>query len=181
MTLLKTKDISDRLDVNPTTVQRWTKFFGIEHKTNEHGHYVYKEQQIATFAYIQKQLQEGKKMKDIAFNGQTKRRTAVRIPSVPKEQYEAKLEKVLVQVNDLEEKLSTKADDIVSYQLLKHRSELDEMVSLIEQLEKRLEAMDEKMSQHLAAAVNEQPRETTFPNKVRRGPWRAIMKLFSFA
>ncbi|WP_082407126.1 MerR family transcriptional regulator [Bacillus sp. JCM 19041] len=36
---LKTKEVSKAIGVNPTTIQRWTKFFEIKCEVNEQGHF----------------------------------------------------------------------------------------------------------------------------------------------
>lgn len=51
---------------------------------------------------------------------------------------------MLKRINEVENRLSQKADEVVSYQLLKHRSELEEMMKLLNRLEGRLTTMEEK-------------------------------------
>jgi chromosome-anchoring protein RacA len=62
--------------------------------------------------------------------------------------------------------------------LLKHRSELDEMMKLVGTLEDRLSLIEKRMMSHHhqeKQVVNEHA-----PKKVKRGPWRSFMNLFAF-
>ncbi len=81
---------------------------------------------------------------------------------------------MLKRINEVENRLSQKADEVVSYQLLKHRSELEEMMKLLNRLEGRLTTMEEK--------INDEP-EYDLPAAVgteSKKKWRSFMQLFSF-
>lgn len=168
MNVLKTKEMSVAIGVNPTTIQRWTKYFKITCDVNEQGHFLYHEAHIKLFKHIQQQLQAGKRLKDVTL---TKKAS-----TVPNVQYEAKLEKVFVQVNDLEEKLATKADDVVSYQLLKHRSELDEMMKLLDKLEHRLDSIEQRYANE-KQVVNE---TQALPRRFKNKTLKTIVSFFTF-
>jgi chromosome-anchoring protein RacA len=56
------------------------------------------------------------------------------------------MEKVLLKISELEQRLNGKADDVVSYQLLQHRREIEEFQKEIERLNKRIEALEAKQA-----------------------------------
>ncbi|WP_332693204.1 chromosome-anchoring protein RacA [Halalkalibacter lacteus] len=178
---MKTKEVSEQLGVNPTTVQRWAKYFGLVCETNEHGHYLFTPEHVLVMREVQEQLQQGKRMRDIQLTGlepnlQPERKSETMIQSAV---YEEKLEEVMNRVKELDQKLSQKADDVVSYQLLKHRTELDDMMKLIKSLEERLAKMESKVhSQHLGAEENELP--LVVGGNVKSRKWRSFMQIFSF-
>ena len=117
---LKTKDISDQLGVNPTTIQRWTKYFSIECKQNELGHHVYTKDQERLFMFINQQLKSGKKMRDIDL-----KRIEILNQPLPKQNpavstpdYEQKLHEMMTHVKEIEATLAQKADEVVWPELL---------------------------------------------------------------
>ncbi|WYP28309.1 chromosome-anchoring protein RacA [Alkalihalobacillus sp. FSL W8-0930] len=174
---IKTKDISERLGVNPTTVQRWTKFFNIPCEQNELGHYFYTEEQVLVLSEINQELKAGKKMKDIQIDvGQL---MATQEPSrsvkqaVPSAEYEEKLQEMMTHIQDIEQKLTQKADEVVSYQLLKHRSELDDMSAMLRRLENRLIRMEAKQS-------NEEEVLPMASGGTSRKGWKTLLQFFSF-
>ncbi|MEK4564910.1 chromosome-anchoring protein RacA [Alkalihalobacillus sp. FSL R5-0424] len=174
---IKTKDISERLGVNPTTVQRWTKFFNIPCEQNELGHYFYTEEQVLVLSEINQELKAGKKMKDIQIDvGQL---MATPEPSrsvkqaVPSAEYEEKLQEMMTHIQDIEQKLTQKADEVVSYQLLKHRSELDDMSAMLRRLENRLIRMEAKQS-------NEEEELPMASGGTSRKGWKTLLQFFSF-
>ncbi|GAF23930.1 MULTISPECIES: chromosome-anchoring protein RacA [Shouchella] len=174
MASYKTKEVSMELGVNPTTIQRWTKFFKISCDVNEQGHFLYTDEHLPLFRAIQEQLRAGKKLKDISLD--SKQEKEKRIPSVPKKQYDAKLEQMYQQVHVLEQRLETKADDVVSYQLLKHRSELDDMMKVLDRLENRLIQMEERYQQE----NDDTGRSYKEPRRYPHRTWKAILSFFSF-
>ena len=168
--VLKTKEVSDLLGVNPTTVQRWVKYFNIHCQLNEHGHYLFQSPQVETLREIQGQLSEGKKMKDVKVSNKS-----IISESEPPEEvmptfkYEQKLEQMMQRIEDLEQKLAAKADDVVTYQLLNHRKEIEAMSKSLLSIEQRLDEMDEVIKQNMTIPLEELP-----PKR------RSLMQLFSF-
>ncbi|MFK3936327.1 chromosome-anchoring protein RacA [Alkalihalobacillus sp. NPDC078783] len=174
---IKTKDISERLGVNPTTVQRWTKFFNIPCEQNELGHYFYTEEQIVMLGQINQELKAGKKMKDIQIDvRQVKNDSELQRlvkPAVPSAEYERKLQEMMTHIQEIEQKLTQKADEVVSYQLLKHRSELDDMSAMLKRLENRLIRMEAKQS-------NEEEELPMASGGTSRKGWKTLLHFFSF-
>ncbi|MDT8859963.1 chromosome-anchoring protein RacA [Alkalihalobacillus sp. MEB130] len=177
---MKTKEVSEQLGVNPTTIQRWAKYFGLECETNEHGHYLYTATHLEIFRNVQDQLKEGKRMKDIQFEG-GERHKQEKTEFIETSVYEEKLEAVLSRVNELDEKVSQKADEVVSYQLLKHRTELEDMMKMIKKLETRLSEMEHKVHQSSHSNGDEQELPMVVGgNSVKTKKWRSFKQLFSF-
>ncbi|MCM2674381.1 chromosome-anchoring protein RacA [Alkalicoccobacillus plakortidis] len=175
---IKTKDISLKIGVNPTTVQRWTKYFNIRCEQNELGHYFYTEEQVKTLLFINQQLKSGKKMKEIQLDqGYTKKQaTPQTSPSVSSAEYQEKLHEMMTHIQEIDAKLSQKADEVVSYQLLKHRSEMDEMSVLLKRLENRLIRME-------ACQSIERDKEDSLPmasGGTNRKGWKTFLHFFSF-
>ncbi len=177
---LKTKEVSEQLGVNPTTIQRWAKYFGLICETNEHGHYLFTNKHVEVMKYVQDQLHQGKRMKDVdlsSFSNVILQQLSKKEKMIDTVMYEAKLEVVMKRVEDLEHKLSQKADEVVSYQLLKHRSELEDMMKLIQGLEERLTDMESKI-QH--QSQNNEEELPLAAGSVSKKKWRTFMQLFTF-
>jgi len=170
-TMMKTKEVSELLGVNPTTVQRWIKHFNMGTVTNDQGHYVFEERDVQQLKDIQSQLNSGKRMKDIRLEDRVKVAEHKDEKKVPAWQYYEKLDSMMDRIVLLEDKLARKADDVVSYQLLQHRNELNEMSRVLKNIEGRLEAVEEYMK----AAQEKRLNHEIEPTKRRR----AFAKLFS--
>ncbi|WP_216829202.1 chromosome-anchoring protein RacA [Alkalihalobacterium elongatum] len=167
---LKTKEVSDLLGVNPTTVQRWVKYFNIHCQMNEHGHYLFQTPQVETLREIKGQLSEGKKMKDVMVsNNSVISNSETQEDMMPTFKYEQKLEMMMARIEELEEKLASKADDVVTYQLLNHRKEIEAMSKSLLSIEERLDQMDEIIKQNIKMPLEEMPQKR-----------RSLMQLFSF-
>lgn len=150
--VLKTKAVSELLDVNPTTVHRWVKYFNIPCQTNEKGHYLFKDQDVELLKGIKTQLNAGLQLREIKIeqlSGNSKNNSK----HVPTAQYEQQTDKFIDRIEHLEQKLSGKADEVVSYQVLQHRSELDSMMSLLKEMEDRILVLEEKLANKNEEAI----------------------------
>ncbi|HET7628137.1 MAG TPA: MerR family transcriptional regulator [Bacillales bacterium] len=155
--LVKTKTVSNTLNVNPSTIQRWVKHFNLPCKRNDHGHLLYSEQDIETLKQIKTQLAQGLSMDDVTLS---LKETKVS-ETVPTSCFEKKLDRMVAQIHALEDKLSQKADEVVSVQLYQHRNELDDLTKTIDRVENRLETIEAQLSdfapakeQHLEESEN---------------------------
>ena len=70
--LMKTRVVSKKLGVHPTTVQRWVKFFDLDTRKNEHGHYLYTDNDLALFQEIKQQLENGLALSEISLPSREK-------------------------------------------------------------------------------------------------------------
>jgi chromosome-anchoring protein RacA len=93
--------------------------------------------------------------------------------AVPSAEYEEKLQEMMTHIQDIEQKLTQKADEVVSYQLLKHRSEIDEMSAMLKRLENRLIRMEAKQS------IEEDTLPMASGGTSRKG-WKTFLHFFSF-
>ncbi|NNU90221.1 MULTISPECIES: MerR family transcriptional regulator [Anoxybacillus] len=117
---LKTSTVAKRLGVSTKTVQRWVKKYNIPCKKNEAGHYVFTNEAV-------EQLEKYK------FLG---------IEEEEKEHVD--WEEVEQRLHELERKIEQKADDVVSFQLLQHRREMEEMLQYMQQLEQRIAQLEKQ-------------------------------------
>ncbi|WP_227936238.1 chromosome-anchoring protein RacA [Alkalihalobacillus deserti] len=178
VTTMKTKEVSEILGVNSTTVQRWAKYFGLVCETNEHGHFLFTNEHVETMRKVQIQLQQGKRMKEIQLGFNQPNQVEKKEVNIETANYEGKLEEVINRVGELDRKLSQKADEVVSYQLLKHRTELEDMIKLIKSLEGRLSKIEERMQDHEISEERELP--MVVGGSVTKNKWRSLMQIFSF-
>lgn len=142
--LVKTKTVSGQLHVNPSTIQRWVKYFDLPCKKNEHGHLLFSERNIEQLKYIKKQLNNGLAMDEVD--------PVLKEPEESPEtmsmaQYEVRMDKMVSRLNEMERTLSQKADEVVSVRLYQHRSEIDQLTKTIGEVESRLAAIETQLSE----------------------------------
>lgn len=140
---MNTGAVSKLLGVSSSTVQRWVKHLGLEMERNEFGHYQYTEADIETLKEFKEQIQNGVPIQQIQVKKQN-RRGSVKIQT---EHYS-----LLDKVNKLERSIENKADSVVTYQLLQHRSEIEELKGEIEQLTKQIDELHSLLHQQLSHA-----------------------------
>ncbi|WP_088102165.1 RacA protein [Halalkalibacter urbisdiaboli] len=172
-TFIDVAELSQRLEIDFTTLKQWTNYFGMEWKVNELGHEGLTENQLKTLVSIKSQLQLGKVLDEIDLD-------EVKANMVDARVYENKLNHVIEQVTDLEQRISQKADEVVSYQLLKQRSELEEMFEKLTRLEQRISKMENKVKQpeqhEMDYNHNELPLAAGEGTKKKR---RTLLEIFS--
>lgn len=140
MVLFKTKTVSEELGVNPTTIQRWVKHFNLTCQKNDHGHYLFSEQDLEDLREIKKKLDSGLLMSDIQIAAQA----VPAKPSAPAAvgQFDIRFEHLMSQIEKLEKKIEEKADDVLSYQVLQHASEMDDMMKRLIKIEEKIEDIE---------------------------------------
>ncbi|MGA9288496.1 MAG: MerR family transcriptional regulator [Anaerobacillus sp.] len=165
--LLKTKQVSDELGVNPTTVQRWVKYFDLSCEKNELGHFLFTSETLEELKEIKNDLRRGYSMEKIKSKDSTKSSTPQKI--VSQQLFEQRLDRFSMRLEQLERQLEEKANEVITVQVLQHRSELDELVKKVTSLEDKLLELEDHTT--IQEAVGQSA------GKGKR-PW--IMSLFSF-
>ncbi|EIT86632.1 polar chromosome segregation protein [Fictibacillus macauensis ZFHKF-1] len=153
--VFKTKTVSDELGVNPTTIQRWVKHFNLPCQKNDHGHYLFSEEDIESLREIKQQLDSGLLMNDIAIveGKKEKQKEQPRTPSIAA--LEDRFALLIQQIERLEKKVEEKADDVLSYQVLQHSTEMDEMMNKLTVMEERMQEMEGHVTRTLELATVE--------------------------
>jgi chromosome-anchoring protein RacA len=159
--VLKTKTVSEELGVNPTTVQRWVRHFNIQCDKNEHGHYLFKQEDIEQLREIKAQLDNGLLMSDIQIQSFQASEKSAELPT----QFEEKFDRLNAAIRALEKKVEEKADAVVSYQMLQHASELEELIKKMENMEARLQDLE------VALLKNNYPEEKLYVKEKPKKNW----------
>jgi chromosome-anchoring protein RacA len=160
--VLKTKTVSEELGVNPTTVQRWVRHFDIQCDKNDHGHYLFKQENIRQLKEIKAQLDQGLLMNDIqirTFNYEDEMPIAISVD------FDEKFNRLDDAISALEKKIEEKADAVVSYQMLQHAQEIEELVKKMEFMENRLQDLE------VALLKKSYPEETEYIKKMPKKNW----------
>lgn len=159
--VLKTKTVSEELGVNPTTVQRWVRHFNIQCDKNEHGHYLFRQEDIEQLKEIKSQLDNGLLMSDIQIQSIQTTDKSLELPT----QFEEKFSRLNAAIESLEKKIEEKADSVVSYQMLQHASELEELIKKMENMEARLQDLE------VALLKNNYPEERLYVKEKPKKNW----------
>lgn len=164
--LMKTRVASDKVGVHPTTIQRWVKFFNLDCQKNDHGHYLFSQKDIVFFQKIKSQLNNGLSLNEI---------------TIPNEQeieinYKITNNKVTQRLELLETALSQKADDVVSFQVLQQRNELEELTNTLHTFEERIMELEEKLASKKVHLEYQPPLESL--SRPSKQTW--LKRMFSF-
>lgn len=166
---MNTSAISKMLGVSSSTVQRWVKHLGLEMERNEFGHYLYSEEDIKLLKEFKQQLQDGVPFQDIQVTKKVRRGTIrMQKTNEPEQRYIERLKEV-------ERKLESKADSVVSYQLLQHRREIEDLKKEIESLNLQIKELIDRTNQ-----IEENHTESTEPILVKRKKKKVFLSLLGF-
>jgi chromosome-anchoring protein RacA len=135
---MNTSAVAKMLGVSPSTIQRWVKQANLQMERTELGHYQFSEESIEVLKEIQKQLNNGVLLQDLTIKGKKARKATVSIPSP-----DGMFEQILARMEQLERKVNGKADDVVSYQILQHRREIEEMKEEMAKLRETIEILQQ--------------------------------------
>lgn len=139
---MNTSAVAKMLGVSPSTIQRWVKQANLQMERTELGHYQFSEESIEVLKDIKNQLNNGVLLQDLKLKGKKSRKATV----VAQPTSDGLKEELSDRMDKLEKKVDGKADDIVSYQILQHRRELEEMQAEIAQLKELIESLKQAAS-----------------------------------
>ncbi|GLF89162.1 chromosome-anchoring protein RacA [Bacillus safensis] len=147
---MNTNEVAKEIGVSSKTIQRWVKQLNIPVARNELGHYDFHEDIVQLLKEVKHQMNEGVILQDIQLpiHKETVRQLAPavetnvsiqRIEALEKQvrqliQQQLHVTEVEDRLQELERKLAKKADEGVSYQLLQHRREIEDLSTKLERL-----------------------------------------------
>lgn len=138
---MNTSEVSKLLGVSHSTINRWITQLKLDIERTELGHYRFSEEDIILLQNIQKQLQNGIILQHIQIDEKKGRKATISIGNE-----NTVLKNLQEKITHLEQQLDSKADDVVSYQLLQHRSDIEDLQKIVGQLNKQLETLESKLS-----------------------------------
>jgi chromosome-anchoring protein RacA len=140
--MMNTNAVAKLLGVSQSTVQRWVKQLNLKMERNDLGHYVFTDEDIELLKQVHEQLKNGALLQDLAITAKKARKG---IAKTSDSSYVN--EELFNKIKDLERKLDDKADSVVSYQLLQHRREIEELQNEIKRLHEHIELLEENQSE----------------------------------
>lgn len=163
-TVLKTKEVSQVLGVNPTTVQRWVKFFNLPCEKNEHGHYLFNDTHILQLKEIKQQLNLGLPMSQVKIThlNECELNESEEIANNKIKDVLEKFNAMTTRLENVEYQLEEKATNVVNIQLLQHRRELERLYKLVENLKQEIEQLKTEKTK----------KEVLIPYKQKQKPQR---------
>jgi len=154
---MNTSAVAKMLGVSPSTIQRWVKQANLQMERTELGHYQFSEESIQVLQDIQEQLNNGVLLQDLKLKGKKPRKATVTVAP-----NDSMMEKLLERMDRLENKLNGKADDVVSYQILQHRRELEDLQNEIARLNEVIVGLQQAAA-HFEEGANEENKASFSP------------------
>lgn len=177
---MNTNMAAKELGVSAKTVQRWVKQLNLPAERNELGHYSFTAEDLDVLKSVKKQIAEGTALQDIQVPRKSKKRAGFILQRTKSggterrlEELERKLDiltkekqdehQLLSRIEELERQLKQKADEGVSYQLLQHRREIDDLNAELQSLASRIQELSQPdpLSETAASSENTKPRKKT--------------------
>lgn len=173
---MNTSEVAKLLGVSKSTIKRWVKQLELPLGRNDRGHYIFSEEDIDLLKKIQEQITQGILIQD-ALQAKEKRS---RIGVVMTEGTEQRPNKLIERMDELERNLRSKADDIVSYQILQHRREIEDLQNEVENLTKRLQKVEALLEETKKTTEKEKPIVSDQAKLAKRKKKNSVISFFGF-
>ncbi|GIN87921.1 chromosome-anchoring protein RacA [Heyndrickxia sporothermodurans] len=147
---MNTTSVAKLLGVSQSTIQRWIKQLDLDMERNELGHYHFNDNDISILKEIQEQIQNGKLLQEVVITDKKVRKGKVTT---------TQSNPLLKRIEQLERQLGYKADNVVSYQLLSHRRELEDLEKEVHRLHLKIEQLEEKLTENQLPFSTQQKKE----------------------
>ncbi|WP_153125634.1 MerR family transcriptional regulator [Peribacillus tepidiphilus] len=172
---MNTNHVAKLLGVSKSTVKRWVKDLELEMERNDLGHYLFTEEKIELLKHVQKQIQNGVLLQDVVLPEQP-----IHPTTMPVDKKDQVIEKLLFKLNQMESTLNEKADAVVSYQLLQHRREIEELQSELKIMKERLEELESKQKPKKSPSTEQPLIFEQIVNKKKSKRKNLMSMLFNF-
>ncbi|MEK5393456.1 MerR family transcriptional regulator [Margalitia sp. FSL K6-0131] len=159
---MNTATAAKLLGISQSTLKRWIKELDLDMNRNELGHYDIQDEDISVLKQVKKQIQNGTFLQDVTIsrNKVRKGKTAILLK-------ESTADILVQRMNDLEKKLNEKADKVVSYQLLTHRKEIEDLENEINRLNTHVELLEKKLAENESKDISNNNANSYKINKKR--------------
>lgn len=158
--MLKTRDVAERLGINPKAVRRWINHFSLHCELNDLGHYMINETTYEQLEHIHEQMKLGKSINEVTIHRKER--------SVPSHKLDERFTSLLLQIDQLDRKLQTKAGEVVEYQLLQHRKEIEEITDSLDKFNERLKIVEDKLNKKAEQLIVEEKKKVKQKEKKGR-------------
>ncbi|MFC5772763.1 chromosome segregation protein [Ectobacillus antri] len=147
----KTPMIARKLGVSPKVIMRIVSQLQMDVEKNKFGHYIFNEADVNRIIdYYTKEVANTEVAATVAHEATFKPAQVLMEPTtiMPVMQDERSLKEKIsnaelaLRLDRMEEKLDTKADEVVAYQLLQHRNEIEELRLQIQLLQVHLQKLE---------------------------------------
>lgn len=134
---MNTSSVAKKLGVSSSTVKRWVKQLELNLEKNEMGHFTYRQEDIEVLEAYQVQQNEALQVyNEIAAGKDYIRKGSIHSSIVDENTV------LLNRIKCLESIVQSKADQVVEYQILQHRREMEEMQETIEKLAEKIRLLE---------------------------------------
>ncbi|KOO50457.1 MerR family transcriptional regulator [Priestia koreensis] len=133
---MKTSEVAKLLGVNPRTITKWIHQFELNCEKNELGHFDFSEEDVESLREVQKTMQQGSRRQGVVTKVVDEEMTGL---------LQQQLDELLTRVIENERRTEEKAGEIVTFQILEHRKELDALHKHIQKLEGTIEELETKL------------------------------------
>ncbi|MFD0051327.1 MerR family transcriptional regulator [Actinomycetes bacterium NPDC127524] len=172
---MNTVAAAELLGVSPRTIQRWVKQFNLKMEKNELGHYSFTEENINQLREIHAQSANPVSPADHKDNEKPRRKGKIEASE------ESRIaENLMARFNEMESRLESKADSVVTYQILQHRREIEDLQSQIKALTKRLEKAENAAKGTSASSAGDMAIFDSGSPQKKQKKKKLLSALFSF-
>lgn len=140
--MMKTSDVAKELGINPKTVLKWVKQHDIPCEKNELGHFEFTDQHLEQLKQVQSSLPSQRVVPAVSKREGT---VSISIEKTEKwQEMQKQLDLLLMRLVENERRIEEKAGEVVTFQILEHRSEIDDLQKKVAKLEARIQELEEK-------------------------------------
>lgn len=161
---MNTSEVAKLLGVSPSTIKRWVKQLELPMDRNERGHYQFSNEVIEFLKINQENINNSLQSNEVAAASEKNIRSGI----ILQPGKDPNLEKLRTKIVDLERILDEKADSVISYQLLQHRHEIEELQNLVTTLSAQVQELTIELKELKQTLPDDLPLVLDQPRKMAK-------------
>lgn len=139
---MKTVDVAKSLGIHPSTVLKWVKMADIELERNESGHCEFTEENVEALKNFQQNRNRQAVVKVVE---KVVEKEEVILSDERAQDMQKQLDQLFLRLIENEKRTEEKAGEVVTFQILEHRSEIDRLNKVITKLENRVVEIESQL------------------------------------
>lgn len=173
-------EVSNKVGIEPKTILRWSSYFELNCDRNEQGYELFTEVDLMIIEFVSSKVNEGKKIEDIVIPTEIYKRN-INQKTVERMEYENKVDSILLQLQNLSEKVSRKSDERIRKRVNVHQLKMESINNNVSLLQTKLEKIEMNAERRMQSESEDLPLASGEKLKKKQThSFRPIKQVFSF-
>ncbi|MBP3950638.1 MerR family transcriptional regulator [Bacillus suaedae] len=174
-------EVSNKVGIEPKTILRWSSYFELNCERNEQGYELFTEHELVVIEFVSNKVNDGKKIENIIIPTDLYNKSKIIQKTVERAEYENKVDSILIQLENLQEKMSRKSGERIRKRVNVHQLKMESINNNVSLLQTKLEKIEINAERRTQSEAEDLPLASGEKLKKKQmHSFRPVKQVFSF-